>query len=600
MISHQAPADTAASGIVRLLGSIRRLDQTWQRPVRSLKHGALHRHSALSRPELKSLLKQIHEDLGGVSSSTEGVFLLVGERLMELQLRTREIAGQTSAIAELLLHETDSLGVLDEVLAAACANQQGDDTAGAIRGIQSNATSLFSAVQGIGPVVRTFDVLGVMTRIESARVEGEGASFVSLAIAVASLSQQIRVQIGTTADSATMLLRTTSKAAEQMREVAQKQRENLGPLARQTSAELQKMKEHRSQVSEATKRLAARFDEILRSIGDVVTALQAHDIVRQQVDHVLEALPRPDSPDSNLMEIARLQAAQLDNSRTTFEASVRQIHEALAQIERNIEEVAEESARLLGLSGTAGASFFSSVQAELAGIFAILDSNVAGDGRLAEAAVSVHQRVGEISQTISGVLVIGLQMQRIALNATIQAAQLGPDGAALEIIADAIRALARQTETAAGTFESGLMSLKDGALALGASTAARTGSEVQIAHLRQSIDALSSIQDQARGDYSGTLEAAAGMKRQIRETIDAFGTQEGCLQVLATATEMIRQLSIDTRSTESAGAEQLSAIYTMQSERDVHQSLYQPANQVDAFSPAGAAPAEQEENVEFF
>ncbi len=570
MIPHEARAGRTVSDVLGLWGSLRRVGLTLQGFARALKHWALSRDSLLLRPVPKALLKQIHGDLGGVSSSTEGVFLLVGERLMELQLRTREIAGQTSAIAELLLHETDSLGVLDEVLAAACANQQGDVTSNAIRDIQGNATSLFSAVQGIGPVVKTFDVLGVMTRIESARVEGEGASFVGLANAVAALSQEIRVQIGTTADSATLLLRTTSKAAGQMREVEQNQRNNLGPLVSQTSAELQKMKEHRSQVSEAIKRLAARFDGISRSIGVVVTALQAHDIVRQQVDHVLEALPRPDSPDINLSELARLQVAQLDHSRTTFEASVSQIRESLAQIEHNIEEVAEEAARLLGLSGTAGAAFFSSVQAELAGIFAILDSNVAGDGRLTEAAVSVHQRVGEISQTISGVLVIGLQMQRIALNATIQAAQLGPDGAALEIIADAIRALARQTEAAAGTLESGLTSLKNGALALGASTVARAGSEVQIAHLRQSIDALSSIQDQARDDCSGTLEAAAGMKRQIHETIDAFGTQESCLQVMASATEMIRQLASHTRSTESTGVDQLAASYTMQSKRDVH------------------------------
>ena len=570
MIPHEARAGTTVSDVLGLWGSLRRVGQTLQSFARALKHWALSRDSLLLRPAPKDLLKQIHGDLAGVSSSTKGVFLFVGKRLIVLQLRTREIAGQTSAIAELLLHETDSLGVLDEVLASACANQQGDVTSDAMRGIQGNATSLFSAVQGIGPVVKTFDVLGVMTRIESARVDGEGASFVGLANAVAALSQEIRVQIGTTVDSATLLLRTTSKAARQMREVEQNQRNNLGPLVSQTSAELQKMKEHRSQVSEATKRLAARFDGISRSIGVVVTALQAHDIVRQQVDQVLEALPRPDSPDINLSELARLQVAQLDHSRTTFEASVSQIRESLAQIEHNIEEVAEEAARLLGLSGTAGASFFSSVQAELAGIFAILDSNVAWDGRLTEAAVSVQQRVGEISQTISGVLVIGLQMQRIALNATIQAAQLGPDGAALEIIADAIRALARQTEAAAGTLESGLTSLKNGALALGASTVARAGSKVQIAHLRQSIDALSSIQDQARDDCSGTLEAAAGMKRQIHETIDAFGTQESCLQVMASATEMIHQLAIHTRSTESTGVDQLAASYTMQSERDVH------------------------------
>ncbi len=149
----------------------------------------------------------------------------------------------------------------------------------------------------------------------------------------------------------------------------------------------------------------------------------------------------------------------MSHSRTTFETSVTQVRDALAQIVRNIAEVAGESARLPGLSGAGEASFFAGVQSDLAGILTILDSNAVEDHRLAEAAASVHQRVSGIAETIAGVRAIGIEMQRIALNATIQAAHLGTDGAALEIVAQAIQALARETETASGMLDGRLRTI---------------------------------------------------------------------------------------------------------------------------------------------
>jgi methyl-accepting chemotaxis protein len=550
--------------------------------------------------EARSVLRNIQRDLGGVSSSTEGLFLLVGERLMDLQVRAREIASQTTAIAELLSNDAGSLVVLDEVLSATCASRDGNGIAAAIEGIQESAKSIHQAIQAIGPVVKTFDVLGVLTRIESAHLEGAGATFVGLADAVVLLSQQVREQIGATAESATVLLETTSQASEELRQVAQKHRETLGPLASQTSLELHKIRDHHNLVSDATKRLAARFDGVSQAVGDVVTALQAHDIVRQQVEHVLEALGRLGRADSNLAETARLQAAQLNNSRITFESSVGQIRDALVQIERNIGEVVEEAARLLGLSGSGGGSFLSSVASDLAGILTILDSNQVADQRLAEAAVSVRQRIAGISQTIAGVGSIGIQMQRVALNATIQAARLGPEGAAIEIVAQAIQVLARETETASGTLEDRLRTIRDAVAALETSTAARGGSEAQTAHLRRSAEALSSMQDKARGGYARAVDLTAGLKQEIRETIETFGRQDECLRVLAAATEMLRELSSDAPLRDPAGVELTASSYTMQSERGVHHALYETVPQDRPFPQESALPASQEDNVEFF
>jgi hypothetical protein len=552
--------------------------------------------------EASELLPNIRRDLGGVGSATERVFLSVGERLMDLQVRAREIAGQTTAVASLMANDAGALAVLDEVLVAACASGQNHDLTVDIRDIQADAKSIQQAIQAIRPVVKTFDVLGMMTRIESARFESAGTTFVGLAEAVAALSRQIREETGRTADSATILVATTAQATEQMRDMARRLEESLGPLTSQASGELVKIREHRGQVSQAVKLLGARFDAVSHAVGEVVTGLQAHDIVRQQIDHVLEALGRHESSGLNPSETARLQAAQLDNSRATFESSVNRIRHALAAIERNIAEMAEESARLLGLSGGSDAAFLSSVASDLAGILTILDSNRVSGHRLAEAAASVQQRVAEISETIAGVHAVGIEMQRIALNATIQAAQLGPAGGALEVVARAIQELARETEAASDTLENRLRATTEAARALGNATASGCGREERIAHLRRSLEDFGAIQDQARGDYTRIVALTAGLTEQVRATIETFGTQHECLTVLAGAAQTLRGLSGGAPATRADGVGRtaskyaMPSRYTMQSERTVHETLYEAR-------PGGEGcpePGRQEDNIEFF
>jgi len=552
------------------------------------------------------MLANAQAGLGGISGATEKIFLAVGERLIDLQVRARKIAEQTASVASLMADDAGALAVLDEVLTAACDSGRSQGLRATIHEIQDDAKSIHRTIQSVAPIVATFDVLGVMTRIESVRFEGAGTTFVGLAEAVAALSRQIREETARTADSAAILVATTAQAAGQMRDVARRLEENLGPLTSQASAELLKIREHRAHASEEGKLLGARFDSVSRAIGEVVTGLQAHDIVRQQIEHVLEALSRQESSGPHLAEVARLQAAQLDNSRATFERSVNQVRHALAEIERNIAEMAEEAAGLLGLSGGADAAFLSSVESDLAGILAILDSNRISDHGLAEAAVSVRQRVSGISETVAGVRAIGIQMQRVALNATIQAAQLGPAGGALEVVARAIQDLARETEAAGDTLENRLRMTVEAARALGDATAGRSGWEDGMTHLARSVEVLRTIQDQARGDYTRIVELAEALTGQIRETVEAFGTQHECLEVLAGAAETLRELSAGAPAVGEAGARQaawqhlMPSRYTMHSERRVHETVYEAARAGANASEVSAPPAAQEDNIEFF
>jgi len=547
--------------------------------------------------QARSVLEEVRAEISSMSQSTEGVFLLVGGRLGDLAGRARELAEIASSIAELLATDAGSLAVLDEVLQSTLGSTEARDMAAAVAGIQQQAKSIHRVIETVSPVVRTFDMLGVITRIESSRFEGTGVTFVSLADAVGILSRQIREQVAVTADSAAELLETINRASEQIRRVARQHEESLKPLSNQTSAELEKIREHRGQVGQATQLLGERMREVSQAVGDVVTHLQSHDIVRQQIEHVVEALARAES---NEAEVARLQAAQLENSHATLENSARQIQHALSRIEHDIAEIAEDAARLIGLSEKNDATFFATLEKGLARILDILESNVTADAHVTNAAVAVEERAAEMGQTNAGVHSIGIEMQRIALNSTIQAAQLGSDGGALETAARAIQGLARETERASDTLSGTLETVRTAAAALAQSTAAGSKSGAQIVRLRESSRALGSIQDKAREDCKMALDMSAELNERIRETIEGFGSQAEILETLRRAVERLRGLSPDTHSGDSADMKSMLSLYTMESERAVHDVVYESGQQSENEMAAGTPDKSEEENVEFF
>jgi methyl-accepting chemotaxis protein len=539
------------------------------------------------------VLDQVRRELAGFSNSTESVFLQAGERLGDLQVKARAIGTEAGSIAVLLADETGPVAALDALLNATSGIDKGGDIAAPVHAIGENAEAIQRAIRNIDSAVRTLDVLGMMTRIESSRFSDAGVTFIDLADSVLALSRQIREQLGATATSAASLIETTGSAAEQAGRVLRQHTENLGPLLARTSEGIREVRSRRSQASEASRRLAGRFEEISRAMGDVVSAMQSQDIVRQQIEHVMEAIEKLDtSGASGRAEAAVLQAAQLDNSRATFETSVRQIRESLAGIECHIGELAGESARLLGISGAGGASFFSEVQTNLAGILEILQSNAAADRGLVEAAVSVDHRVSEISQAIAGVRAISIQMQRIAINATIQAAQLGSGGGAMEVVAHAVRSLAGEAQSASDTLESCLNAICAAVEEFDRAAETRGAWEAQIGPLGDGVRDLSVMEGQAQGEHGRAVAMAAELKEQIRETIGAFGTHEESMQSLAGAAEKLRSMAGEAAPAGAANPAEMAARYTMESERDVHRALYQVA--------AAASPAPEVENIEFF
>ncbi len=210
-----------------------------------------------------------------------------------------------------------------------------------------------------------------------------------------------------------------------------------------------------------------------------------------------------------------------------------------------------------------------------------------------EAAASVRERITGISKTIAGISAIGIQMQRIALNATFRPRSLGP-WQHFYRVAQAIAEPARLSGAASGTIENHRATSEMQQWRSSSQRPPRGACpKPNWNGLRLSVNELDSDQDKAQSGYARTIGLIAGIRQQIRESIAGFGDQDESLDMLATATQTLRDLSNSARPRGSGGATEIAAVYTMQSERAVHQALYDTVRET-------RYPAPLEDNVEFF
>jgi hypothetical protein len=108
------------------------------------------------------------------------------------------------------------------------------------------------------------------------------------------------------------------------------------------------------------------------------------------------------------------------------------------------------------------------------------------------------------------------------------------------------------------------------------------------------------MQDKAYREYTRSLAMIADLKKRIRETANAFGTQEQCPRVLETAIVRLRELSASAVPPESAALKQTTSRYTMHSERAVHEAVYAGSAGADASQAASASSVPDQQDVEFF
>lgn len=579
-------------------------------------------------------LGQLGARLIDLNGSTEDEFLAIGARLHDFYARAGEVERMSQEVAGRIMGEeiASDMAALQEILDKISgylghADRETEESARTLQEILQLVNHVDDPLDGFRKIIKNLHMLSIAVKIESARL-GEGAAgFSTLAEDVERLSISIRDKsasiLGEKAALADMIAGTLARVTA----IEATQRQNARLILDRTRESLVTLTSIHDRCSGAAAVVAACSSEIAASIAEVVTSLQFHDITRQQIEHVKEALDDmaallaapegdPGRAAGEAADVCELQEAQLAHARDELVSAVRRVVENLREIARKESRMSDETRVMAGSADQAGSSFFAEMESGMGQVAEILSQSAEANRGLAAAMASVVSSVGDIATFVTGIEEIGSEIELIALNSQVKAANTGDGGAALGVLAEAIQHLSGEARTRTGVVSETLRKVTAVTQTLGAEIDSETRSisgevETLLAGLKELLGsvretnetllALLGRMDGAVQDLSADIEAATGGV-SVHEATDAV-TRETLADLRALVAEIRRHVPASSSRDREARLRELAERYTMHSERKVHAAVFGASPAVAAPVMFGAAAAADDglgDNIELF
>ena len=567
-------------------------------------------------------LEGMAAELKVVAATTEDDFLAIGGRLQDFYQRGVGISALASEMMAEVAGENVSqamsgLGaMLDEMgLYVGNARQEIEGSAAALGEILALLDQVGGPLSGFKKVNKVLRMLGISTKIESARLGQSAAGFDTLASDVADLAVQVNEKAGVILARKDDLAKAIGQSLNGVLNAGAQQHGLVLGILDKTRASLSALTEINARCSCAVASISAVSDEVSRNIGEVVMSMQTHDIVRQQIEHVEQTLTelrgRLGSGCAGADEAAcvcELQSAQLRHAASELDGAVQAIIGNLREVARKQSGLSHETRGMAGIADQTGSSFFSEMQKDISVVSAALLESSKVNQSLGVAMGAVSDTVGDIASFVGDIEKIGEEIKLIALNAQIKAAYTGDEGAALGVLAEAIQRLSIDAIEHTTVVSRTLQAIM--AATAGLNNAVCTESFTLEAEVRGMVASLSSLLDVLQGVNETLLRSLSRMDDAVTllsSDIDRVTTgitvHRKVSQVLEGAGRGLGGINAEARrlapaSGQGVNLEELASRYTMHSERKIHQSLFETgpaAGQASSASDDGMG-----DNVELF
>ena len=471
-----------------------------------------------------------------------------------------------------------------------------------LAGVRDLSRRVRLAFAGLRNTVAVFRTLCTQTRIETSRLGSAGADFGDLADEVRPLSESIQSSGEGLLEAASRLDRSVDSAIRSGSELRDTQLKELPSLIASVISSLQSFEERRQRAHEASVRQAEQNEAVCEAIDDLVKSIQFHDITRQQIEHVMLALGQVrsecqapggkwSSPPPGAQAVLTLQCAQLSSAERVFSSSIKRMECDLEGIAVRVRDMAEASRALMGISGDEQESFFLQMEGCLTAILKGVSTCSAAESEIRARAHGLEQTIARMAESVQEIRGIELQIRRIAINATIRAAHIGAAGNALDVIAEVMHRIAldstRNTEDAAAALDS--MTDATNRVRGGSGSTASDGSSDTADIVGQMRSTILELHSSSESSFSRVNQIAA-LGSQLVDDLDSVrsGFSAGPLfaEVVTRSRKELERIAAEAgpsflgnhvEVTPTRCLEDLATQYTMQMERDVHESVTRDA-----------------------
>ena len=452
---------------------------------------------------------------------------------------------------------------------------------------------LSGVTRGQAAIALQTKALSVLTNIEVARLGSAGTGFQYLAQELSDFSRS--VSKGT--QELAQHTEGRKSAIEEMKQVLSADLPRLRKELERTQEDLTNASAaigySLDQLSSAPGEFKACVEKIAGQVGGVITAVQAHDITRQQLEHVHQGLDLISSGvgrDANSGNGAgqrprtyaglMIQIGQLKAIRETLVGWT-------AQIKTCMEGILRVSTSEVVALGPLVLDQEREVSSQLAHIERVQGESQAYGARIQHALAGLSSLLQLVSEHLERSKSIRDHLQLLTFNSIIEASRLNGRADAILAVAGTVKGVS--SEWNALTDQSALAREEIVKLVERTSELAETLSESGNARLRQdqaqTADALESVRAAATlvdrearqmGDITGRMHARIG---DVRRSAEVLASSFACLDsVIDELEQTIRRLELEdpsaTRGYDTAEMEQLfGASYTTESERRVLEAV---------------------------
>ncbi len=403
-------------------------------------------------------------------SMSEDRFLSIGNNLQMYLGRSRKFSKLASEAAEGIADEIMNKGkaqlnsllnefefYIDKTRKEIIIDREG------LSIILPDVVSITDYLQGFNRIIKQLRMLGISTKIESARLGAEDQGFYVLAETVDKLSGLIHEKAKTILEKSNFLINELRETGFKLANLEKEQGEQSNEIKNNityTSEALQTKFDRNIQKAEKISKSSAA---VSGNINEIVTSIQFQDITRQRLEHTKSAFEdiigmadhgfaNPEEADPSellgqIHDVIVLELSQLKSSSGEFNNAIDKISASLKKIKKNVAGMLEETTGIIGKKGNNESFSMQSIIGELADIMKGLNKNIEIGNELSLSINSVISVVEDLSKYVMEIEDIGTEIELIALNARVKAAHAGKNGSALGVLSETIQRLSVEAKS---------------------------------------------------------------------------------------------------------------------------------------------------------
>lgn len=573
-----------------------------------------------------------------IVSSTEKEFLAIGEKIQEFHQRASDISSMASQIAgKISGREMQDVYEKFSQISAITGNLShgmGEEK-NTISVILEHFDALRKPLADFEKVVRNLNVLCNFIKIEIARLGLDDTSFYKLSDDVGRLANVIGQIIKSLVDQSGAAVFSLKENIVLIEKCDERQKVQAALILKKINANLSAISEKNIVSSKTIADISQTWERISQNVGEVVQSLQFHDITRQRVDHAreaLEGLPQKldvwerekktlpflrilnhqDAPSVSapsgvyrktdlVADLFDLQAAQIMSAEQGLMEAMERILQSLRFVMKDAVDISRNILLVTGQNGGGQDTFLAQMEKDVNALAGFADEVARIKQDLTAAMSALSETALGMAAFVKDMEKIGIEMQRLAVNARVHAAHLGERGATLGVLAEAIHQLSMETSSMVQSIMSALQAVAENAGRLSGMAKAEGGG--RLTRIREDfitiLAPLKTMESELavllpRMEQSGVLLA-----NDIGDLVDGVHIHEkissGLVQVVSYLRATVDRVSAaGDKRTEGRKDDYLGEVsgkYTMHSERATH--LASTGGQVEMPGAAAAPPTEK-------